>query len=192
MWTGCLLATTATTKTTAAVAATLARVTTWTLAATATTSVATTGTWAGCLAVAHALQHLGPRGFGRSLHHVAARRFTGTTPDSLATHGDGLSPLTWLRTKTFDDFDFDVLLGKALDVLHEAFFVQTHQVDGGAIGTGAAGTANAVHIVFADVGDFVVHDMGQVVNIDPAGSDVGSDQSAYIAALEARQGLGAG
>lgn len=152
---GRLLATTTTTTVPAAVATTLARVTTRTLAA----SAATAATWAGGLAVAYALQHLGACGFGCGLHHVAARGFTGTAPDGLATHGNGLCLFTRFRAKAFDHLDFDVLLSETLDVLHEAFFIQTHQVDRGTVGTSAASAANAVHVVFAHVRDFVVHHM---------------------------------
>jgi hypothetical protein len=78
----------------------------------------------------------------------------------LATHGDGFCTLTGFGAETFNEFDFNVLLGEAFNVLHEAFFVQTHQIDGSTVGTCTASTANAVHIVFAHIGDFVVYDVG--------------------------------
>jgi hypothetical protein len=130
------------------------------------------------------LHHLGPRGTGCCLHHIAAWWFASAAPDGLATHGNGFTLLAGLRTKTVDDLHRNVLLGKALNVLHEAFFIQAHQVDGSTVVARTTRAANAVHVVFAHVGDFVVHDMGQVVNVNAAGGNVGGHQSANIAALE--------
>ena len=166
----------------------LATPATTTVAATTTASAATVG----ALVFTHTLQHLGAGCLGGGLHDVAAGGLARTTPDGLATHGDGFALFAGLWTKTFDDFYFNVLFREALDVLHEAFFVQAHQIDRSAIGPGAAGAADAVYVVFAHVGNFVVHDVRQVINVNAAGSNVGGYQSAYIAALESRQGLGAG
>ena len=143
-----------------------------------------------CLVFAHALQHLGASRFSRSLHHITAGRLASAAPDGLAAHGDGFTFFTGLRTKTINDLDFNVLLGEALNVLHEAFFIQTHQIHCCTIGTRAACAANAMHIVFADIGNFVVHHVRQVVNVDTARSNVGCYQSAHIAALEAGKRLG--
>ncbi len=85
----------------------------------------------------------------------------------------------------------NVLLGETGDVLHETFFVQAHQADGRAVGAGPTGTADAVHIVFADIGDVVVHDVRQVVDVDAAGRNVGGHQCADVTALETAQCLGA-
>ena len=137
------------------------------------------------------MQHFGARRFGGSLHHITAGRLARAAPNGLAAHGDGLGALTRLGFKAGDDLHFQVLLGKALDVLHKAFFVHANKVDGRAIGAGAAGAANAVHIVFADVGDFVVHYVRQFIDVDTACGNVGGDQGAHIAALEASQRLGA-
>ena len=46
-----------------------------------------------------------------------------------------------------------------------------------------------MHIVFADVGDVVVHDVRQVVDVDAACRDVGRHQGPDVAALEAGQRL---
>ena len=152
--------------------------------------VAATPGWRG-LAFAHALHHLGARRLGGGLHHVAAGRLAGTAPDGLAAHGDRLGLFTWLGAEAFDVFDGELLLGEAFDVHHEAFLVQADQADGLAVGAGAPGAADAVHVVFADVGNFVVHHVRQVFDVDAAGRDVGGHQSADVAALEAGQGLGA-
>jgi hypothetical protein len=74
----------------------------------------------------------------------------------LATHSQWLGFFINIRAEAFDDFDVDVLLGKGFNVFHEAFFVQADKVDRLAIRARAAGAANAVHVVFADVRNFVV------------------------------------
>ena len=141
---------------------------------------------------AYARHHLAASCFGGGLHDFAAWRFAQTAPDGLAAHGQRLSALAGVGFKAGHHHDFDVLLGKALDVLHEAFFVQAHQADGFAAVAGAAGAADAVHIVFADVRYFVVHHVRQLVNVNAAGSDVGGHQRADVAVFEAGQRLRAG
>ena len=96
----------------------------------------------------------------------------------------------WLKTR--DNLDLNVLLGVALNVLHKAFLIHANQIDCSTVSTCASGAANAVHVVFAHVGNFIVHDMGQVINVNAACCDVGRHQSADVTALEARQCLGAG
>ena len=153
---------------------------------------ATTAIAAGAFAFTYALQHFGAGRFGGRLHHVAAWGLACAAPNGLAAHGDGLCLFTGFGRKALYHDHFNVLLGKALNVLHEAFFVQADQVDGSAIGTRAAGAADAVHIVFAHVGDFVVHHVRQIVNVDSARSNVGRNQCTHFAAFEASQCLGTG
>ena len=57
----------------------------------------------------------------------------------------------------------------------KAFFIEADQIHCMALATRAACTANAVHIVFADIRDFVVHDMRQFFDIDTAGGNIGCD-----------------
>ena len=186
LWTGRLFSTTA-----------LAGVSAWTLGTTAAAAAAiaasralsATVTLAG-LVLANALHHLGACSTCCGLHHVAAWRFACTTPYGLTAHGNGLALFAVFWPEAFDDLNRNVLLGIALNVLHEAFFVQAHQVDGRTIVARTAGAADAVYIVFADVGDFIVHHVRQVVNIDAARRYIGGYQGAHIAALEAGQGLG--
>ena len=196
-----VFATASTAALSATIATTITAVTTGALCATATATatvavaIATSGALTTALAslvLTHALQHFGTRRARRGLHHIAAWRLACTTPDGLTTHGDGLTLFAWLWAKTVDDLDGNVLLGKALDVLHEAFFIQAHQVDGGAVIAGTAGAANAVHVVFADVGDFVIDDMRQLVDVNATGCNVSGHQNTYIATLEPCQSLRTG
>ena len=56
---------------------------------------------------------------------------------------------------------------------------------------GAAGTANAVYVVFGGVRQLVVDYHWQVVDVQTAGSDIGADQDADLAGLEAFECFGA-
>ena len=183
----------ATAVTAAAIATTVSTATvgTLTLTATATTTIATACALAAGagFAFTNTRQHLRTGGLGGSLHHIAAWWLACTTPNGLATHGDGLGALTGFRAKAFHHDHGNGLLGETGDVFHEAFFIQTHQVDRSAIGTRAAGAANAVHIVFAHIRDFVVDDVWQVININTAGGNIGSHQSAHFTGFEALQCL---
>ncbi len=86
----------------------------------------------------------------------------------------------------------DALLGQALDGLEQLLLVRRHQRDGLAIASGPAGTADAVYIVFLDIGQLEVDHVGQLIDVQAAGGDVGGDQHANVVALEVGQGLGAG
>ncbi len=56
---------------------------------------------------------------------------------------------------------------------------------------GAAGAANAVDEVFGDFGQIVVDDVGDVLDVDAARSEVGGHEDAVTAALETFKGGGA-
>src|SRR5690606_33630391 len=72
-----------------------------------------------------------------------------------------------------EDLHGNLLLGEALDLHHEAFLVQADEVDGLSLAPGTAGAADAMHVVLGDVGDLVVDDVRQVVDVDAACGDVG-------------------
>jgi hypothetical protein len=146
----------------------------------------------GSFAFTHALEHFSACISGCGLHHIAAGRFSRATPNGLAAHGNGFGFFAWLGLEPRDYLDFNVLFGEALNVLHKAFFVHTHQIHGSAIGAGATGAADAVHIVFADIGNVVVHNVGKVINVNTAGGNVSGNQGADVPAFETCQGLGAG
>ena len=55
-----------------------------------------------------------------------------------------------------------------------------------------AGAADAMHIVFGHIGQIQVHHMGQLLDVDAAGGQIGGHQHAHGAALEFGQGPGAG
>ena len=138
---------------------------------------------------ADAVHHFTACGLGGGRHHLAAGWLAQAAPQGLPAHGQRLGLFARLGLKTGDFDFFNVLPGKALNVGHEAFFVQAHKADGFAAVARPAGAANAVHIVFADVGDLVVHHVRQLVNVNAAGGNVGGHQGADIAAFKASQCL---
>ena len=155
------------------------------------TSAATARALAG-LVLADALHHLLARGLGGGGHHLAARRAAQAAPQRLAAHGDGLGALAFLGAKAVQHAHGNLLLGEALDLVHEAFLVHAHQAHCLAAVAGAAGAADAVHVVFGHVGNVVVDDVRQLVDVDAACRNIGSNQGAQIARLELGQRLGAG
>ena len=80
-------------------------------------------------------------------------------------------------------------LGQFLDVLQVAFFVGREQRNGLARGAGAAGTANAVHVVFGIVRKVVVDDARHAGHVQPARGHVCGHQDFELAGLEGIQGL---
>ena len=90
---------------------------TWALTATAT------ATANGHFVVTNALHHVAACGLGGCGHHITARRLACAAPQGLATHGNGLGHFARVRANTFKQLDWNLLLGEALDVHHEAFFI---------------------------------------------------------------------
>ena len=140
---------------------------------------------------ANALHHLLARGACGGGHYGAAWGLACASPQCLAAHGNGFGHFACFGAEAVYRLHGDLLLRKALNRLHEAFFVQADKAHGLALGARAACAANAVHVVFGYVGNFVVHHMGQVVNVDAACGNVGGYQGAQSAASEVGQRLGA-
>ncbi|VVN46642.1 hypothetical protein PS639_05808 [Pseudomonas fluorescens] len=84
------------------------------------------------------------------------------------------------------------LPGHALNAFQQFFFVRRHQRDRLARTTGAASTADTVHIVFVNVRQFEVDHVWQLIDVEAASGDVGGDQDAHFTGLEVGQGFGAG
>ena len=72
---------------------------------------------------------------------------------------------------------------------HVAMLVGGHERDPDAGAPGAARTPDAVHVGFAVVGRVEVDDVGDPLDVDAAGSDVGGDKHVDPAGLKAGQGL---
>ena len=160
-----------------------------TLAATTAAAIATAASGFG---VANALHHFAASRFGCRSHHVTAWGLADTAPQGLTTHGNGLGLFVCIGAEAFDDNDWHLLFGEDFDVAHEALFIQRHQAHCLAARTRTTCAADAVYIVFADVRDFIVHHVWQLIDVDTACSNVSGHQGANVAALEASQGLRAG
>src|SRR5688500_443825 len=87
--------------------------------------------------------------------------------------------------ETFDLSDFDLLAHESLDGSHEWAVLGRHQRDGFTFGAGSAGTANAMYIVFGDVRQVVIDDVGQGFDIEAPRGDVGGDQDTELVVFEA-------
>ena len=159
--------------------------------ATARTTTPASAFTSGAFGFSDALHHVGACRFGRCLHDITAWRTACTTPQSLSTHGNRFCFFTWLRAKAFQNLHWNFLFGEALDFHHETFFIQANQADSFTTGAGAASPANAVHVVFRHIGNFVIYNVGQVFNVNASGSNVGSHQSSNVATFEFSQRLGA-
>ena len=111
-------------------------------------SVRGTAAFALCRTVfPNPLQHFSACCFGCGLHHIATGWLARAAPNGLTPHGNGLCHFTRLGAKTIHHLHRNGLLGETLDVLHKAFFVQTHQVHCSAVVARTPGAADAVHIV---------------------------------------------
>src|SRR5690606_11154277 len=85
----------------------------------------------------------------------------------------------------------NALPGHALDALEQLFLVRRDQRDRLAAAPGPAGAADTVNVVFLDVGQLVVDHMGQLVDVQATGGDVGGHHHADVVGLEVGQRLGA-
>ena len=84
--------------------------------------------------------------------------------------------------------DRDMLANQLLDAVEEALFLPVAERNGDAFGSGSSGAANAVDVALRLVGNVVVDDVADVIDIDATGSNVGGDQDARLSALEVGEG----
>ena len=89
--------------------------------------------------------------------------------------------------KAFNHFLLDLAFDQAFDISEKNMFVDTHQRDRLATGTGATGATDAMHIIFGHIGQLVIHDVRQLIDIDTARRDVSRAQHLQAAALEFSQ-----
>ena len=74
-----------------------------------------------------------------------------------------------------------------LDIAQERRFLVIAERDRHAVGAGARGAADAVHVRSRDVRQIVIDHMADAVDVDAAGGDVGGDQDAQLAARGSRR-----
>ena len=163
-------------------------------AAIAAAAVAGMGAVAGVAAVAPAVAvaavaaaRIAAMAARRATHAAAAGAFADHHP---AEH-DRLGPLVRRRLEAGNDLLRDLVLRQPLDVAQEAVLVDADQRDRLALGAGAAGAADPVHVVLGHVRQLEVDDVRQLVDVDAAGGDVGRHQHLQVALLEVGERLGA-
>ena len=105
---------------------------------------------------------------------------------------NGLRPGVGVWLETDHHLTRQRALDELFDVGQEAFFVHAHQRHSLAFGTCAAGATDAVYIIFRHVGQLEVDHVGQLINVDPAGCDVGGHEHPQGARLELAEGACAG
>ena len=82
-----------------------------------------------------------------------------------------------------------LLLDQRFDGFQLALLVLAHQRQRHALAAGAAGAANAVHVVFRRVGQLEIHHKRQFFDVQATGGHVGGHQHAHLTILERRQGF---
>ena len=90
-----------------------------------------------------------------------------------------------LRLKPVDGRELRTLPGEALDRAHQAALSRVHQGHGNPRAPGAAGTADAVHIVFCLARRVEIDHVADASHIDAACSHIGGDQDAGAAVTQA-------
>ena len=96
-----------------------------------------------------------------------------------------------LRIKAADVNLFDGPFDQFFNVDQIADLVGADQGNGIALLAGATGTANPMDVIFRGVRQFVIDDVGQVVDIQATGGNVGGNQGVGFAGLEGVQCLDA-
>ena len=96
-----------------------------------------------------------------------------------------------VRLETGNDALRNAALDQALDVAQQAELVHANQRDRFAAGTGAAGAADAVHIIFWRTGQLEVDHRRQLLDVQAARGDVGGHEYRGLAGFEIGQRLDA-
>jgi len=97
-----------------------------------------------------------------------------------------------LRVEVVRVVDRDLFADHAFDRAQQTPLFRAHERVGGALGTGACRSADAVDVGFRFFGKIKVHDMRDAVHVDAARGDVRRHQHAHAAAAERMQRVGAG
>jgi len=78
----------------------------------------------------------------------------------------------------------DAYLGLALDARDLLALGRGHKGDRATGASDATGAADPVHVGIGGIGDVVVDDVGDVLDVQPPGGDVGGDQQTDAVLLE--------
>ncbi len=78
---------------------------------------------------------------------------------------------------------FNLLPGSALNGMQHALLSWCNKEDGIALAACTAGTTNTVHIGLGIIGDIVIDDMTDTRHVQPASSNIGSNQDIQLPIL---------
>src|SRR5574343_414654 len=94
--------------------------------------------------------------------------------------------------EAFDHAALQAALDQLLNILQLGALIVTNQRNRLTFHASPASAADAVHVVFRYVGQFIVDNIGQRIDVDATRRDVGSDPGYQLAVLELTEGAGAG
>lgn len=106
--------------------------------------------------------------------------------------GLGLQRQVVGRLKAFHFRARQLLFNQSFDTGEHLALIGTDQRQGVTTFTGTAGTADTVHVIFRYVGQFKVHYLGQLLDIQATGGDIRRHQHTYFASFKIRQRAGTG
>ena len=113
---------------------------------------------------------------------VALAVARGRSPSTMAVSGRLRRRLDDLEYRSGDDGN--AAAEYPLDVAQQSGFVARDQRDGFARGAGAAGAADAMHVILRHVGQFVIDHLRQLLDVETAGRHFGGHQGGDLSALE--------
>jgi hypothetical protein len=100
---------------------------------------------------------------------------------------DGLGPDRWIGRNPLDDLFGNLVLEQPFDTPQQFVLVNADKGYGGSLPLCTACTPDSVHIVFRNIGQFKVHHMRQLVDIEPSSRNIGCNQHTNLAVLEIGQ-----
>jgi len=79
-------------------------------------------------------------------------------------------------------------LGQPFNSLDESDLISVAERHGRAVAAGSGSASDAMHVAFGIPGHFIVDDVGNAINIDAAGGDIGGDQRLDVASIKGLEG----
>jgi hypothetical protein len=86
--------------------------------------------------------------------------------------------------ETFGFFAHKAAANEALQLAHVIEFIRGDEADRVADGMGATGATDAVDVIFHDVREVEIHDVGDAVHVNATRGDVSGDEHTHLARFE--------
>jgi hypothetical protein len=86
--------------------------------------------------------------------------------------------------ETFGFFAHKAAANEALQLAHVIEFIRGDEADRVADGLGATGATDAVDVIFHDVREVEIHDVGDAVHVNAARRDVRGDEHTHLTRFE--------